>query len=161
MLCETQEGGCPCRCRGARPGCCPPSPAWSKARIQHDENMINPGERVTKRRSDKEAADANAGAKLALLWMERAARYLGSTCGCLRKINSARCNVTRRHGLNCPWKFSISPAAAGSAAEPPPYSRVSQRRQRAPASASKGENPPSFLGCRFGPGGLGAPRRLL
>ena len=46
-----------------------PSPVWSKAKSQHDEDLINPRESVTKRSFNKEEADANVGAKLTLLWM--------------------------------------------------------------------------------------------
>lgn len=120
-------GSCPCH--GAWPGWCPPSPVWSKVGTQRGEDVINPRERVTKRSFSKAAADANVGAKLALLWMERASRYLVSTRSYGRKINTACCNVTHTRGLNSHWEYSSFLAPQGSAAEPLPDPGVSQRQR--------------------------------
>lgn len=79
--------------------------------------MINPRESITKRSFNKEDTDANVGAKLTFLWMQRASWYLVSTCSYLHKINTACGNITHMRGLNCHWKENSSLAPQGSAAE--------------------------------------------
>lgn len=65
----------------------PSLPVWSKTRSQHDEDVINPTERVMKTSFSEEEVVASVAANLTLSWMERASWYLVPICY-LGKINT-------------------------------------------------------------------------